>query len=166
LWGIYLYKICKKISDHLYVIEMDNAEEKVVNISKLKRYVRSKFSPPHLLDPLATEYIPTSNTTPASESMNEHADLALTDDSRPITVEIEVTPSGAVNEHGSEMEETLQDTTENSQCSVTTATADDTWFDEHDAVFVGAPDADPLATPSLRRSSRIRRPVDRFQAGL
>ena len=39
------YRICKKISDHLYVVELDNGKEKVVNISKLKKYTKSKFSP-------------------------------------------------------------------------------------------------------------------------
>ena len=60
------YRICKKISDHLYVIELENGKDKVVNISKLKRYVKSKFSPQ--LNPQAREF----NQTPISPVLPDH----------------------------------------------------------------------------------------------
>ena len=41
------FQIIKKIDDHLYVIDL-GSRDKLVNISKLKPYVKSKYSPPHL----------------------------------------------------------------------------------------------------------------------
>lgn len=66
------FKVCKKLGDHLYVIELDNGKEKVINISKMKRYVPNKFSHDKRMNPEATEFTPTSqpttdHTTPQSE---------------------------------------------------------------------------------------------------
>jgi hypothetical protein len=39
------FKICRKINDHLYCLEMPNDERKNVNIGKLKKYMRNVYSP-------------------------------------------------------------------------------------------------------------------------
>ena len=41
------FEITKKIDDHLYVIDL-GSREKLVNISKLKPYLKNKYSPTHL----------------------------------------------------------------------------------------------------------------------
>ena len=48
-------KIVKAVNDHVYVVKIGNTE-KVVNISKLKKYNANKYSPN--LSPHATEFIP------------------------------------------------------------------------------------------------------------
>ena len=54
------FEITKKIDDHLYVIDL-GPRDKLVNISKLKPYVKSKYSPPHL-NVHAPEYTPQGRT--------------------------------------------------------------------------------------------------------
>ena len=39
------YKISRKISDHLYCLDLPNGVKRVFNIGKLKRYVRNRYSP-------------------------------------------------------------------------------------------------------------------------
>ena len=149
----------KKISDHLYVIELDDAKEKFVNISKLKRYVRSKYSPQRVLDPGAPEFIPTPNTAPLTEEKGD-AELASPGDSAsPISVELEIVPA-----HDPEEEKQGIPAVEETQ--IMSHETQNTWFDEEDAVIVDAPETDPVAAPVLRRSTRITQPIDRFQAGV
>lgn len=50
------YKIVKKIDDHLYVVELESGKDKLVNISKMKKYVKSKFSPELELNADAPEF--------------------------------------------------------------------------------------------------------------
>lgn len=44
------YKISRVIDDHLCVVELDGGVDKTFNITKLKRYTVSKYSPPGLSD--------------------------------------------------------------------------------------------------------------------
>ena len=153
------FKVIKKISDHLYVIELDDAKEKLVNISKLKRYVRSKYSPHRVLDPGAPEFIPTPNTAPLTEEKGD-AELASPGGSAsPISVELEIVPA-----HDPEEEKQGIPAVEETQ--IVSHDTQNTWFDEEDAVIVDAPETDPVAAPMLRRSTRITQPIDRFQAGV
>ena len=50
------FEITKKIDDHLYVIDL-GSRDKLVNISKLKPYLKNKYSPAHL-NIQATEFTP------------------------------------------------------------------------------------------------------------
>ena len=65
------YQIIKKIDDHLYVIDL-GPENKLVNISKLKPYVKSKYSP-QPLNPEAQLFIPPSTVTPDVTTRDETA---------------------------------------------------------------------------------------------
>ena len=155
------FKVIKKISDHLYVIELDDGKEKLVNISKLKRYVRSKYSPQRVLDPVAPEFIPTLDTTPLTEERVD-AELASPDDTTsPISVELEIVPA-----HDPEDEKQGIPVVGETHGNNSPESEHNTWFDEDDAVIVDAPDTDPVAAPVLRRSTRITQPIDRFQAGV
>lgn len=62
------FEITKKIDDHLYVIDL-GSKEKLVNISKLKPYVKSKYSPSHL-NVHAPEYTPQVSTKVTGEDKN------------------------------------------------------------------------------------------------
>ena len=55
------YLIIKKLDDHLYVIDL-GAKEKLVNIGKLKRYIKSCYSPAHL-NAEAPEFRPNTSST-------------------------------------------------------------------------------------------------------
>jgi hypothetical protein len=79
------YRICKKISDHLYVLELENGRDKVFNISKLKRYVKSKFSPQ--LNPEAQQFTP--NETPTAQPGNTSAEDT---ENPPGLIEVEFEP--------------------------------------------------------------------------
>ena len=151
----------KKISDHLYVIELDDGKEKLVNISKLKRYVCSKYSPHRVLDPVAPEFIPTLNITPLTDEKVD-AELASPDDTAsPISVELEIVPA-----HDPEDEKQGIPAVEETDGNNQPESEHNTWFDEDDAVIVDAPDTDPVAAPVLRRSTRVTQPIERFQAGV
>ena len=155
------FKVIKKISDHLYVIELDDGKEKLVNISKLKRYVRSKYSPQRVLDPVAPEFIPTLNTTPLTDEKVD-AELASPDNtSSPISLELEIVPA-----HDPEDEKQGIPAVGETRCNNQPESEHNTWFDEDDAVIVDAPDTDPVAAPVLRRSTRVTQPIKRFQAGV
>jgi transposase InsO family protein len=65
------YKICKKISDHLYVIELENGKEKVVNISKLKRYTPSKYTHDERMNPEVPEFTPVAHTSQSATTPQE-----------------------------------------------------------------------------------------------
>ena len=52
------FQIIKKISDHVYVVQMDE-KEKVMNVGKLKRYQRSKYTPEQLR-PQDDEFTPSA----------------------------------------------------------------------------------------------------------
>ena len=52
------FQITKKIHDHLYVVDL-GPRDKLMNISKLKPYQNSKYSPPSL-NALATTFVPQS----------------------------------------------------------------------------------------------------------
>ena len=52
------FQITKKIDDHLYVVDL-GSRDKLMNISKLKPYQKSKYSPPSL-NALATTFVPQS----------------------------------------------------------------------------------------------------------
>lgn len=157
------YRICKKISDHLYVVELDNGTEKVVNISKLKRYTRSKYSPQ--LNPKAQEFAPATDETPApptSNSPDEHPD--------PGTIEVDFTPVNCRQEPGTEATETL-----NSEVETQNQAQEDDWIvveedttedpveeEQEVTTAVNPPDPDPTGpqTEAERRypsRSRTRR---------
>ena len=74
------YRVAKVINEHLYVIDMENGE-KVCNITKLKHYKISKYSPPALLE--------ANNKLPAVA----RAQPATTDEGSQIEVEIEILPN-------------------------------------------------------------------------
>ena len=57
------FRVCKKLGDHLYVIEIDNGKEKVINISKMKRYAPNKFSHDKRMNPEAPEFTPADQLT-------------------------------------------------------------------------------------------------------
>ena len=63
------YRVTKTISSHLCVVQISDTEEKVCNISKMKHYTISKFSP--RLNPEATDYAPKSSSTEGSQSQKE-----------------------------------------------------------------------------------------------
>ena len=160
------YKIIKKISDHLYVIEMENSDEKLVNISKLKRYVHSKFSPQQILDPKAMEFIPaTAAASKCSQRTESSAELAPLNDSDPISIELEVVPDSQGGNERQGTPATANEETATMNAAPGESVHVDTWFDEDDTVIVEAPDTDPISAPVLRRSTRTTHPIDRFQAG-
>ena len=80
------YKICKKLDDHLYVIELEDGKEKVVNVSKLKKYTRSKFSPPLSADAAPFCPNPPNNPSPSNTSTAEQ-------ERRPEIMEAEYQPA-------------------------------------------------------------------------
>ena len=69
------FRVCKKLGDHLYVIELDNGKEKVINISKMKRYAPNKFSHDKRMNPEAPEFTPADQPTTDQttlQSQEEH----------------------------------------------------------------------------------------------
>ena len=147
------YRIGKVISDHLYVIELEDGKDKLVNISKLKRYKKNRYSPPSL-DPAAPEFTPQS-----PENTND----TLAEDPE--------TPAAA----GLAVDINIDQQTEDSPPDQTTIPPNDTddstdtddnttWFDNADEAVIVAP-PDPFLVPILRRSNRNRRKTVRFQAG-
>ena len=63
------YQVTKRIDDHLYVVDL-GSRDKLMNISKLKRYVTSKYSPSHL-NVSAAEFKPAEGADSAQTSGNE-----------------------------------------------------------------------------------------------
>ena len=89
------YRICKKLDDHLYVIELDDGKEKVVNISKLKKYTRSRFSPPFNTDGVVSSPKPVSHYRTQDVSTNNvtPSPTLSDDDEPPNTIEVEILPA-------------------------------------------------------------------------
>ena len=145
------YEIVKKLDDHLYVVQLDNREA-VVNIGKLKKYQKPKCNQ---IRPEAAEFVPNSETRPIVSKQpaarrEEPAAIAIeittetTDPAQP-----EVCPTEEAEVHPQN-------------------TAEYAWFDamENEATGLIEPQSsDPEHTPQLRRSDRIRTPVQRYQAG-
>ena len=78
------FVIKKKISDHLYVIDVPGKGEKVYNISKLKKYVRNKYSPTTALKSSSETVTATQNNrkrTPMVPVAGNRRDKAPSSDS-------------------------------------------------------------------------------------
>ena len=155
------YKICKKISDHLYVIELGNGKDKVVNISKLKRYTPSRFSP-NKMNPEAPEFKPIEQP-PQTESTRTSEGDADPEGGLEVTLE-------PVNCRQEELNSSKPVTVEHAP---TTETGDDDWdLIEHDHVqeaevasgndqnsnAINPPNPDPEEPPEQqgRYPSRLR----------
>ena len=159
------YKICKVISEHLYIVEMEDGKEQLVNISKLKPYKMSKYAP-KCVNSTATPEVPTSPVE-VQDSPSPVNDNETTEDS-PISLELEVMPQ-PITAHDVTAPSTSDQGPDNVRIPTTQEPDNDpgdTWFDApEETLIIAPPDTLPNHQLELRRSTRTKLPVARYQAG-
>ena len=188
------YRIIKSLGPHLYVLDMGNGKDKLVNVSKLKSYRYSRFSPEQLgLDPDAQEFLPAETIVTPSHTPVDISPAGS-------VVEIEFGQKEADDDNAEREFPTMhevaepQDQEDNEPDHVTDCHSDtvseggsDGWSASNlarspcitDLTTLGMDNSDPEFDPAdivqpadqgspvaLRRSERTRPPpIDRLQAG-
>jgi hypothetical protein len=181
------YKVKKVISDHVYVIELPGGE-KVCNISKLKYYKKSKYSPAIIksTDP-AHDHEPTPNNN------NPQRHIAVDDDLIVECIPADSAPETCTGQQNDDVPQpqppppdsqshividnttTGDNSTVQQQDPVVDPVDDATESDTEDDLFVDAPEPteEQVETAELRsrglrlglRPRESLKPVDRYQAG-
>ena len=156
------YKISKVVNNHLYVVEMDNGVDKLCNISKLKHYKKSKYSP-NTLNPHTPPFLPTANNT---HGTSPEPDNELSDGPH-IDLEVETHDIGARKDNrqpttAPEVPTIVLPATEELPPSVQ--------YDNPDLETVNTTGNNLIPAPvnpvQRRRSPREHKPItDRYQAG-
>ena len=167
------YRIGKAISEHLYVVELENGKDKLMNVSKLKPYKYNRYSPAHLnID--APEFRPqepiTSNSCEEQESPEDGSSEC---EEAGLAIEIETVVPGHVDTTVPDGY-TAPDRDETGPVpdGVDPQEEDEVWSDaasdldlapEEAADVIAAADQDE--PPPLRRSGRLKKQVNPYQAG-
>ena len=140
--------IRKKIDDHLFVVELENGKEKLMNISKLKKYTRSRYSPGQ--NRVGTHHHPNVPEVEQCEIEEERVPN--------VEVEVEIQPPHIAGDTEEPHSPTI--TTEETHQTTETPEPDDSTQEAP----VGP--VDPVSVPTMRRSGRTRRMPDRFVVGM
>ena len=156
------FQITKKIDDHLYIIDL-GSRDKLVNISKLKPYTKSKYSPPHLNvnAPLfSPKSVDSSNVVPDnrkdSENDEERQGVEIEFDCTGHKFSPSTTEVAETNQH----EQGIPDTVVNTTTPPEHVAEDDGWQLVQPEI---SPPIDPVDAPSMpnrRNPVRERRPTN------
>ena len=160
------YQVTKGIDDHLYVVDL-GSRDKLVNISKLKRYVKSRYSLSQL-NANASQFEPTEDVN--NTSVTGKQDSRSREQTERHGMEVEIVPETAQSEiqHMEDSTTTTHQATEDTeQCSPQPADCQDDPTEQDNAEemddsgfeIVAPPEVDPFeasTAPPRRNPTRAR----------